>query len=52
MDNKTGVNIDINVTKIVKYVCVAGIVIVAVIFAEKAFKEFIKSPSCIKKYTN
>lgn len=48
MGKKTEVNIDINVTKIVKYACVAGIVIVAVIFMEKAFKEFVKSPCCIK----
>lgn len=52
MSRKTDVNIDINVTKIVKYVCIAGIVIVAVIFTEKAFKEFVKSPSCIKKCTD
>lgn len=52
MSRKTDVNIDINVTKIVKYVCIAGIVIVAVIFIEKAFKEFVKSPSCIKKCTD
>ena len=52
MDKKTNVNIDINVTKIVKYACIAGIVIESVIFTEKAFKEFVKSPSCIKKCTN
>lgn len=49
MDRKTQVNIDINVTKIVKYVCIAGVVIVTVVFAEKAFKEFVKSPCCTRK---
>lgn len=44
MCRNTDVNIDVNVTKIVKYACVAGVVIVTVIFAEKAFKEFVKSP--------
>jgi len=52
MARNTELNIDINVTKIVKYACIAGIVIVAVIFTENAFKEFVKSPSCIKKCTN
>ncbi|MFG6394028.1 MAG: hypothetical protein K1W24_07620 [Lachnospiraceae bacterium] len=49
MDRKTQVNIDINVTKIVKYACIAGVVIVTVVFAEKAFKEFVKSPCCTRK---
>lgn len=49
MDKKAQVSIDINVTKIVKYVCIAGAVIVAVIFTEKAFKEFVKSPCCTRK---
>lgn len=48
MGKNTNVDIDINVTKIVKYACVAGVVIVAVIFIEKAFKEFVKSPCCAK----
>lgn len=52
MGKKTELNIDINVTKIVKYACVAGVVIVAVIFIEKAFKEFVKSPCCSNKCTN
>ena len=34
--------LDINVTKIVKYVCTAGIVIVSVIFAEKAYTNYVK----------
>lgn len=49
MDKETQVNIDVNVTKIVKYVCIAGAVVVALIFTEKAFKEFIKSPCCTRK---
>lgn len=51
MARNTELNIDINVTKIVKYTCLAGIAIVAVIFIEKAFKEFVKSPCCTKKCT-
>ena len=52
MGKKTELSIDVNVTKIVKYACVAGVVIVAVIFIEKAFKEFVKSPCCDNKCTN
>ena len=52
MGKKTELSIDVNVTKIVKYACVAGVVIVAVIFIEKAFKEFVKSPCCTKKCTD
>ncbi len=52
MARNTELNIDINVTKIVKYTCLAGIAIVAVIFIEKAFKEFVKSPYCTKKCTD
>ena len=52
MCKKTELNIDINVTKIVKYACVAGGVIVAVINIKKAFKEFVKSPCCASKCTN
>lgn len=35
------VSIDINVTKIVKYVCFSGVAIVAVIFGEKAYAAYI-----------
>ena len=52
MARNTELNIDINVTKIVKYTCLAGIAIAAVIFIEKAFKEFVKSPCCTKKCTD
>lgn len=34
-------NIEINVTKIVKYVCVTGAVIVAIIFGQKTYAEYI-----------
>lgn len=47
MKKETGVNIDINVTKIVKYVCFAGVIIVTIVFLEKGFKEFMKNPFCI-----
>ncbi len=45
MRKETEVCVEVNVTKIVKYVCIAGAVIVAAIFGELAFKEFIKSRS-------
>lgn len=35
--------LEINVTKIVKYVCLAGVSIVAVIFGEKALREYIRT---------
>ncbi|MDO4167634.1 MAG: hypothetical protein Q4D32_09540 [Eubacteriales bacterium] len=34
--------LEVNVTKIVKYVCLAGVSIVAVIFGEKALEEYIR----------
>lgn len=34
--------LEINVTKIVKYVCLAGVSIVAVIFGEKALREYMR----------
>lgn len=34
-------NIEINVTKVVKYVCVTGAVIVAIIFGQKTYAEYI-----------
>ncbi|MDE6566413.1 MAG: hypothetical protein K2K70_01620 [Lachnospiraceae bacterium] len=34
--------LEVNVTKIVKYVCLAGVSIVAVIFGEKAFQAYIR----------
>lgn len=37
--------IDVNVTKIVRYVCVAGIAIIAIIFGEKAYAEYIHAKS-------
>jgi len=45
MDKETGLTIEINVTKIVKYVCIAGMVIVTVIFGGNAFKAYINSRS-------
>lgn len=35
--------LEINVTNIVKYVCLAGISIVAIIFGEKAFEEYLQT---------
>lgn len=41
---KAGTNVDvtINVTNIVKYVCIAGIAIVGIIFGTKSFVEYHK----------
>ncbi len=36
-------SLELNITKIVKYVCLAGISIVAIIFGEKAFAEYIRT---------
>lgn len=33
--------VDVNVTKIVKYVCVTAVIIVTVIFGQMAFSDFI-----------
>lgn len=43
MKNEALSNLNINVTKIVKYVCLAGVLIVGIIFFEKGFTAFIKS---------
>lgn len=40
--DESGLSIKIDVTRIVKYVCVTGIVIVAIIFGTRLVKEFIK----------
>lgn len=36
-------SIDVNVTKIVKYVCLAGVAILAIIFGEKAYAEYVRA---------
>ena len=43
MQNDALSNLNINLTKIVKYVCLAGILIVGIIFFEKGFTSFLKS---------
>lgn len=35
--------LEVNVTKIVKYVCLAGVSIVAIIFGQKAYREYIRA---------
>lgn len=35
--------LEVNVTNIVKYLCLAGISVVAVIFGEKAFEAYIRN---------
>ncbi len=42
LKDESGLTIKIDVTKIVKYVCVTGIVIVAIIFGTRLLKEFVK----------
>ncbi len=46
MKRETDVCVEVNVTKIVKYVCIAGALIVAAIFGELAFKDYVKSKNC------
>lgn len=41
MNCGSGVHVEVNVTKIVKYVCLAGVIIVSVIFCEKGYKEYL-----------
>ena len=43
MDSETSVEVKVDVTKIVKYVCIAGAVIVAVIFGSKCAKAYFES---------
>ncbi len=46
-DNQGGIHsmvkIEVNVTKIVKYVCITGVLVVACIFGEKCFRDFIEN---------
>ena len=37
--------LEVNVTKIVKYVCMAGVSIVAIIFGQRAYREYIRARS-------
>ena len=41
MEKGTRVNVDVNVTKIVKYVCLAGAAIVFAIFSHKSYTAFL-----------
>lgn len=41
MEKGTRVNIEINVTKIVKYLCMAGVAIVASIFSHKSYSAYL-----------
>lgn len=36
-------SVDVNVTKIVKYVCITAVIIVSVIFGQMAFSDFVKT---------
>lgn len=46
MGNKSENPLNINVTKIVKYVCLAGVLIVAIIFGERAYTAHVCSKEC------
>lgn len=37
------VQIDVNVTKIVKYVCITGVLVVAIIFGVGCYRDIIRS---------
>ena len=39
--NETGVSVKVDVTKIVKYVCIAGVLIVAIIFATRCISNIL-----------
>ncbi len=41
--NGSMVKIEVNVTKIVKYVCITGVLIVGCIFGEKCFRDFVEN---------
>ncbi|QHQ61287.1 hypothetical protein Ana3638_11300 [Anaerocolumna sedimenticola] len=40
---ESGVSVKIDVTKIVKYVCIAGVVIVAIIFTTKCISKILNN---------
>ena len=48
MEKGTRVNVDVNVTKIVKYVCLAGVAIVFAIFSHKSYTAFLLTESLIQ----
>ncbi len=41
--NGSMVKVEVNVTRIVKYICITGILIVACIFGEKCFRDFVEN---------
>lgn len=40
--NDAMVKVEVNVTKIVKYVCITGVLIVGCIFGEKCFRDVVQ----------
>lgn len=42
----TNITVEVNVTKIVKYVCLAGAVIVGIIFCQRGYSSFLKYGPC------
>lgn len=43
MESETSVEVKVDVTKIVKYVCIAGTVIVSVIFGSRCAKAYLEN---------
>lgn len=43
METDVQVKVEVNVPKIVKYVCLAGIIIVGIIFGERAYERYLES---------
>ncbi|WMJ89479.1 hypothetical protein [Anaerocolumna sp. MB42-C2] len=41
--SETGVSVKVDVTKIVKYVCIAGVLIVAIIFTTKCISKILNN---------
>ncbi|CRZ34857.1 hypothetical protein DFR55_10652 [Herbinix hemicellulosilytica] len=41
-DNGTSIQVTVDITKIVKYLCFAGVIIVGIIFGTKCFQNMLK----------
>lgn len=39
---KSGVTVDVNVTRIVKYICIASVLIVGIIFGTRCYRDMLK----------
>ena len=43
IEAETGVTVKVDVAKIVKYICIAGVLIVAIIFGTRCFSNILKN---------